>query len=351
MGKKRYFDEKGNEVRSKPPNGFYQQWWFKLLILTIIGVFVFIGIDLFNEKESEVIETLVSEPQEDVNNNPKDNDETIKVVEENEDETISNHEDEENGMEEPEFTYDDFKGTYVTFEGVPYESAIIDIVFLEDNSLRNGSIEEAVMNVGMIFRKIIDRTIEGNTLKLDYIHTSEASNEPLHIILEHHNNFKSILVENDSLLNQRFYSISQKELIEYYDPYEIDYARIIMMTGIPRVDPSEPIIYVNNMQSGTPIFDIEGSPKYPETVMSLMSLSNSFSNHDVYSTVYSAQGDGYITLYPQPSNFELNIELQNDEHYHNLAYKILDNSETVYVAPSEPYLVADFIARVEFYYQ
>lgn len=107
--------------------------------------------------------------------------------------------------------------------------------------------------------------------------TSEASSGILQIVLEYHENLKSIhFIEGDKSLSEPLYSISQQALLDYYDTHEIDYARIIMMTGIPRVDPIEPVIHAHQIKSGDPIFTVGESPVYPEDVIKLKSASNSF---------------------------------------------------------------------------
>src|SRR5699024_9434397 len=73
MRKKRYYDEEGNEIRSRPRKPFYQKWWGRLLILLLMGLLVVIGID-FKGNESKVAqpENLevedVKEENMDVNN-------------------------------------------------------------------------------------------------------------------------------------------------------------------------------------------------------------------------------------------------------------------------------------------
>lgn len=143
-----------------------------------------------------------------------------------------------------------------------------------------------------------------------------------------------------------------KLLLENYDIYEIDYARIILMAGPPRlVEPIDNKIYVKKYPAGEPVFNIEGSPNYPENITYLFTNDNYTSNHDVYSMAFHPHGDGHITLYPQPSNFEISMEPETDEDYHKLANRILEQAKVMYVDPSTPEKIIEFIEKIEFVYE
>lgn len=341
MERKRFYDENGKEIRSRPTKQFYQKWWFWLMasILTIVVVIAFSGGKFITEKP------VKSEPM-------KTGEEKEKVKEKNKE--IEATETLKEAVEEPTYTYEDFMGTYVTFEGDPYDSPINYLVSLEDDFIIDGP-----MNSGSLLRNIVDKTITGNVLTLDWHEnvdnnngiTSSDPSGTLQLELDDQGDQKRIrFITNDDWMDDLFYSMSDQTLLDQYDIHEIDYARIIMMTGIPRIDPIEPIVYVRKLSAGDPIFKVDGSASYPENVTSLSAANTSFSNHDIFSIAYSAHGDGHITIYPQSSNFEIDLEAQSDEDYRQLAQKVLDNAENVYVDPSTPYLVADFIGRVEFNY-
>lgn len=277
-------------------------------------------------------------------------------------------------VEELIYIYEDFKGAYAIFEGAPYETPINFLLYLDENYYFEGypESESYVYNIS-------DKMIEENVLYLDwYLPENYLEEESIdrsgsiQLELDYQDDQKSLLfIETDV----RLYSVSEEQLLgdkrfqklpsqiirereeeddislDGYDIYEIDYARIIMMTSVPRIDPEEPIVYVRKHSAGDPIFNVDGSASYPENVTSLSSYSNYFSNHDTYTISYSAHGDGYITIYPQPTKFEIDIEAESDEDFRKLAQQVLDKSETVYVEPSLPHLVADFIERVEFVYE
>src|SRR5699024_6242696 len=60
---------------------------------------------------------------------------------------------------------------------------------------------------------------------------------------------------------------------------------------------------------------------------------------------YNPHGDGNITTYQLDD-----IELALDRKVNEMEQEVLNTAETIYVDTSEPYIVADFIDRVEFIY-
>src|SRR5690625_7869234 len=102
MSKKKYYDEHGNQIRSRPEKPIYKKvsfWLIVILSITAGAVGMYI---LTNDDEVT--------------------DETIKEDEELEEtESVDT---EEEKAEEESYTYDDFKGIYVTFEGETYNSPI-----------------------------------------------------------------------------------------------------------------------------------------------------------------------------------------------------------------------------------
>lgn len=143
----------------------------------------------------------------------------------------------------------------------------------------------------------------------------------------------------------------EQDILKGYDQLEIDYARIMLMTNVPKIDPIEPIIFVNKYSAGDRIFTAVDSITYPEDVTVLWGPNNSYSNHDVTMIAYSTQGNGHITIYPIPTEYEISIEAETEEDYRMLAQEIVDNAYSTYVDPSEPHLIAEVIDNVEFIYE
>src|SRR5699024_7797911 len=111
-----------------------------------------------------------------------------------------------------------------------------------------------------------------------------------------------------------------------------------------------PVVYVTKQKEGTPIFR-GGSVVYPEDVVKLWAHNQSFSNHDVFSVAFSVHGEGNITVYPQPSNFEIDIEAESDEDYEKMAQEIIEGARDIHIESSTPERVAEFIDEVEFVYE
>src|SRR5699024_2551436 len=140
----------------------------------------------------------------------------------------------------------------------------------------------------------------------------------------------------------------ESNLLDSYNVHEIDYARILLMLDYPRVNPENPIIYVNKIDADTPIFT-DGKITYPEDVVSLRTDNEIYSNHDIISVAFSMNGKGDITVYHQPSEFEL-MKSTEPNYLDKLAEGLLDSAEDMYIDPSTPEKVAEFIDEVEFDY-
>ena len=154
IAKKKFYDEYGNEIRSRPPKPLYKKRWFWIIVslsvmLGATGIYI-LGSD--NEMVDEPIEQRVEEGVEEV-------EEMIAK----DPEVARSEESEEEIIEEPTYTYEDFKGTYITFEGDPYNSPVIsNIEVLGDDSYQSFNRWDFDMT-----SPILDKTIEGNVLTLD----------------------------------------------------------------------------------------------------------------------------------------------------------------------------------------
>lgn len=343
MSKKKYYDEHNNEIRSRPPRPFYKKWWFGVIIVfcVIIGIYI-----LGSKNKVEI----------DPNNlgaGKKNNKEEVKIKKTEIIET------EEEIVEEKKYSYENFKGIYVTFEGEPYNSSIkkgmSDLIVLEDDYYRTFNRWDYDMS-----STILEKKIEGNilTLELDSAEDeiwglhSESGTEQFKL---HHDGDKKVLysVKKDS----SFYPMSKQELETYYSQSEIDYARIIMtMRGVPSLDfwevfsseydGDKPIIGVSQMNKGDIIrhtnddgaSTYDDNVGYPEDVTELY-LRNK-TRQDEISYTYSSIGEGYIKIYPVPLN-----------HAIRTGEEVINQAEKKYIEPFEPFEVADFIGRVEFYYE
>src|SRR5699024_430573 len=112
MTRKRFFDEHGNEIRSRPLKPFYKKWWFWLIVILSV-TFGIIGLYIFSNEEE-------------IANESKD----LGIREESDNEETKDSEigkSEKKNIEKQTHTYEDFKGTYVSFEGEPYNSPIVGI--------------------------------------------------------------------------------------------------------------------------------------------------------------------------------------------------------------------------------
>ncbi len=315
LAKKKYYDEHGNQTRSKPPKRIYQKWWVWLMVVVVVSV----GIAVLGREEN--IEKPVSTG--------------ISKTEKEEKETNVADPEEEGTSEELTYTYEDFKGTYALFEGEPYNSPIgLDIRVIGDDSYRSFNL----WDVGMA-SSILDKTIEGNILTLH----SGSETEQFELRYEGDKKIMHSIKNGQSL-----YSMSSQDLQTHYNQFEIDYARIILtINGEPSLDQwlvwEDPVVNINHSSAGDPVLQIADDIVYPDDVTH---LSSTIMDSNYIS--YTANGDGYITIYPNPSHTQAE---QSEEENRQLAQEILDNAYTIYVEPFDPYTVADFIGRVEFIYE
>lgn len=293
-----------------------------------------ISIYLFNSGPKEVKEEAVEL-------------DTVSKEEEKADpETLVNQK--EANKKKPTYTYEDFKGVYVPFEGEPYKSPIgsinPSIIVLEDESYRSFNRWDFDMT-----STILDKTIEGNILTLD-LDSDESEQWGLHsesgkeaFELRYDGNKKMLYSLTD---DYAYYSMSNQDLQTHYDQLEIDYARIIMtVIGEPSLDQyamwdeenMQMSISYNSKDDATQASD---EVFYPEDVTHL-----SF----VGIITYSTEGDGSIKRYHFPLDYL--HEDQSGEGFRQADQAALDNPEKIVVEPFEPYSVADFIGRVEFVYE
>lgn len=344
MARKKYYDEYGNEIRSRPSKPFYKKGWFWIIvglgiIFGAIGTYI-----LGNENE------IVDEP---IEQGGEDNVEEVEEMVVVDPEVARSEEAEEEIIEEPRYTYEDFKGTYVTFEGDPYNSSVIsDIEVLGDDFYQSFNRWDIDMT-----SPILDKTIEGNVLTLD-LDSEESKAWGLHsetgieqYELSYEDNKKILYSITD---DHTLYSMSTQDLQTHYSQLEIDYARIIMtINGEPSLDQwamwngewGVPVVKVSYNSVGDPT-EVSNQVSYPEDVTHLDLTSQTMAAGII---TYSAHGDGYITRYPMPLHYHQ--EDQSEEGYRQLAQKALDDASAIYIEPFEPYAVADFIERVEFVYE
>lgn len=338
-------DEDSDKVlsrsQSKQLKPFYKKKWFGIGVTWIVIV-GFIGIYI-NANKDKATDELITEDSEEVI--------------ESEEEDVALEEDgvvpEEENVKDPIYTYEDFKGTYVAFEGEPYNSPINSntdyIIILEDNYYQSLNRWDYDMT-----STILEKTIEDSvlTLKLDsdeqeeWGFHSESGREQFELSF---NGDKKILRPLST--GATLYSMTTEDLQTHYSQPEIDYARIIMtIYGEPSLDlwaswEAENeifIIRISHNSAGDPT-DASVQVTYPENVTHIDLTPQGMAFGMV---TYSSNGDGYITRYPMPLYYRQ--EDQSEEGYRQLAQTAIDDAETIYVEPFEPYIVADFIGRVEF---
>lgn len=343
--KHRSKSEEDTRFRSRPRKSFYKSrgFWvivFFILLFGAIGTYV-----LMNKKEDKNLK----QPAE------KETDQVVEESEESAVENTENLESEKEDIAEPLYTYEDFKGTYVLFEDIPYDSPISgmsDIIVLREDSYRTFNRWDYDMT-----STILSKTIEDYILTIDldsdeneiWGRHSESGTEQFKL---DYNGDRKILYSIKE--DESFYSMSSEDLQTEYKQLEIDYARIIMtILGRPSLDYwavwedklGTPIIDVSYHAAGDSI-DISGKVTYPEKVTYL-----SFTDAEMITRTitYSTQGDGYIKVYPMLLPY--NQDEQSTEENRKIAEQAINNAYTIYVEPFEPYDVADFIGHVEFVYQ
>lgn len=331
MAKKKYYDIHGNLIRSRPKNEFYHKWWFWLMIFTVL----IIGIVILGGNEDIAEEPVASE--------------TAEVPEKNNEKVDEQIENTENVKEEATFTYENIQGTYAIFSGNPYESNINELYIFESDYFRYLNLWD------MDLKSIITRDkIEGDILTLNFEGEEnelwgvydESGMEQFELRHEDSKQYLYSLTNDKSL-----YSISEQDLQEHYNQLEIDYARIVMTIidgNIPRDAwaVSSPVtIYVSHSSADEPLGGWGGASSYPKDVTHLSSdffddLSHLSDQLKSGIITYSTQGDGNITLYQL-----------NKDGAERVAQERIEEVGAMYVQPSEPHYVADFIGNVEFVYE
>ncbi len=338
MARKKYYDEYGNQVRSKPQKRFYQKVSVWLMVV-LLGTIVIITINTFIGKEDILDEPTGSETAEVESKEDKEVDKEVETT--------------EKSVEEQTYTYDDFRGTYVMFEGEPYNSPIVsNILVLGDDFYQTFDRWEFNMT-----STILDKTIEGNVLTLDLDSDenevqgrhSESGTEKFELRYDGDKKMIYSKTEDYSL-----YSMANEDLQNHYSQSEIDYARIIMtINGEPSLDQwavwnddfGIPIVNVRYNSAGDPT-EVSDEVPYPEDVTHLDSTNQGMPAGII---TYSSISDGNIIRYPMPLHYHQ--EDQSEEGYRQLAQDALDDANTISIEPFEPYAVADFIGRVEFVYE
>lgn len=341
MAKKKYYDEDGRQVRSRTSKPFYKKWpiWIIIFFSTIFGAIGIYTSGGDKNTEDEPIEKIEKETA----NKEKEKEVSVKKEE--------SEEEKENIKEQTEtYTYEDFKGTYIEFEGEPYKSPIGEgmahIVVLGDESYQTFNRWDYNLT-----SPILDKTIVGNllTLNLDSYEDqvwgrhSKSGTEKFELRQVGNMKILHFITEERTL-----YSISQEDLQMHYAQSEIDYARIIMtLMGVPSLDMwagfsseyngDKPIVAINHNKKGDVILYTtnEGNVKYPEDVTTLY-LKNKARRNEI-SYTYASIKDGYIRVYPVPINYALKT-----------GEEVIDGAEQHYIKPFEPFEVADFIGHVEF---
>jgi len=123
-----------------------------------------------------------------------------------------------------------------------------------------------------------------------------------------------------------------------YSAKEIEYARIILMTGFPNGSK----VYVTKSPAGTSVTaGYEETVKYPEAIVT---LSGDHTADGMFT--YAPQGGGYIKVYPVPSHWHQ--EDQSPEGYQKYAREILEEAEIVYIEPGNPEKLLEKLKTTEF---
>src|SRR5699024_1640771 len=243
------------EYRSSFSKPFYKRRWVWLVIILVVTIGMR-GIYNIGEKDQTVDESLDREKEEKTNKNDQD------IIKDKEAEATNSEQ--EDIPEEP--NYEDFKGTYVEFEGEPYHSPITpissNIIVLDDDSYQGFNRWDFDMT-----STILDKKIEENTLTIE-LDSDENEMWGLHsetgteqFTLDDKGDTKALHHEGSEDIT--YYSMTNKDLEEHYSQSEIDYARIIMtLRGVPSVDSWE--AYSAEYEGDKPIigisYDTEGDP-------------------------------------------------------------------------------------------
>ena len=154
-------EQKNHEILSrsqkKLQKPMYKKAWFWIIIILGVIILGAIGIGLVGSEDG-VVEQPIKQSLEE---NSEGSD--IEEVESSEENSEVVHTEEESL-----YSYADFKGTYVAFEGEPYNSPIdsmsSDIVVLEDNFYQTFNRWDYDMSSTILEKKIEDNLL---TLRLD----------------------------------------------------------------------------------------------------------------------------------------------------------------------------------------
>lgn len=346
MPDKRQNNKRGYQRKSRRSKPFYKKWGFWLIFVLGFAALAF-SMNIMSDGVQRIEEPF--ELNKEVDTTEAENKEvgTAESAKPEKGEEVS---------EEPIGTYESFKGTYVAFEGEPYNSPIdslsSNIIVLGDTFYQSFNRWDFDMT-----SPILDKKIEGNILTLELDSTedevwgrhSESGTEKFELRREGDTKILRLMTSGVSL-----YSMSIQDLQAHYNQMEIDYARIIMtINGEPSLDQwavwndetGIPVVNVKYNSAGDPTETSKDVP-YPEDVTHL-DLTNQGMGEGVIT--YNSQGNGILTMYPMPLHYHQ--EDQSEEGYKQLAQDALNQASKLYVEPFEPYIVADFIGRVKFVYQ
>lgn len=341
MSKKKYYDEDGNRVRSNPnpSKPFYKKWWVALIICSLIFVASY----------------LINKPKDEKTQN--ENEEETEEISESE----NIHEKENRAST---YTFDDFKGTYIMFADQPFESGGKGRFIISEDYYEYTDFWETSFKF-----EILDQTIEENILTLiinvgiDEYMNLDGQDYRIEFELEEDNDEKHLKTKPfpfwPSDNEENIYSIDTENLQEHYDQLEIDYARIIMTlfsSELPldawAMNQDNPI-YISHTKKGETLGGWPTADSYPENVTHIrghlvymirnksdLIQVDEFDDKEQGILSYAAHGDGNITIY-----------YLNKEGAVRVSQEVIENRGVIFVDPSEPYFVADFIGRVNFIYE
>lgn len=144
--------------------------------------------------------------------------------------------------------------------------------------------------------------------------------------------------------------MTEQELQNYYNQSEIDYARILLMNEVDILDMNSPMLHVNDsldIHHSTFATALGNFGFIRNLNLTLLRFEyGDTTSLDSINIYYRPHGDGHITTYQLAE-----VDLLLDRYADEMEKEVLATAETVYVEPSEAYLIADFIKRVEFVYE
>lgn len=330
MSKKKYYDENGLQLRSKPKRKKHKVPIFLILILTIATVYFVVN------HQNRIVDTQQNQEENKMNLVEKDN---MK--------SDLNQEEVNNNVHQ-KYGYDDFKGIYTTFSGVPYQSESWGRYELTDSIYRyNDFWEEEFIN------EIISKKIDQDVLTIKYLYHGDPENdfkeeikiEKFKLIYE--NNIKKLYsITNDYTL----FAIDEPELNKFYKQIEIDYVRILMtiLDGPLGLDSlammEDNSIIVSSSPANEPLGGWKDGPYYPEKVIHLTTpFLDEIRHNDLISNstiTFHPHGDGNITVYVLDKTGADRVSKE----------KII-NKGTIYVNPSDPFHVVNLLGHFRFIYE